>query len=135
VADSAYPAQSRAGVETIVIQDDHQVILNAIVNGLRVSPHLRPVVFIDKELDFVDELDAPGMSQYREFLFKTLTDHRVHKIPHEEIISRVDAAAEKFFVTIFKSTLTIPYTSVFFELDCAYWSEEAEGRLRIAMRG
>jgi hypothetical protein len=29
--------------------------------------------------------------------------------------------------------MTIPYTSVFFELDCGYWNAEAEVRLRQAM--
>jgi hypothetical protein len=29
--------------------------------------------------------------------------------------------------------MTIPYTSVFFELDCGYWSAAAEQRLRKAM--
>jgi hypothetical protein len=29
--------------------------------------------------------------------------------------------------------MTIPYTSVFFELDCGYWNAEAEQRLRQAM--
>jgi hypothetical protein len=26
--------------------------------------------------------------------------------------------------------MTIPYTSVFFELDCGYWNADAEQRLR-----
>ena len=29
--------------------------------------------------------------------------------------------------------MTIPYTSIFFELDCGYWSAEAEQRLREAI--
>jgi hypothetical protein len=31
---------------------------------------------------------------------------------------------------IIKTELTIPYTSVFFELECGYWNAEAEERLR-----
>jgi hypothetical protein len=34
---------------------------------------------------------------------------------------------------IVKTDMTIPYTSVFFELDCGYWNAEAEQRLRQAM--
>jgi hypothetical protein len=29
--------------------------------------------------------------------------------------------------------MTIPYTSVFFELDCGYWDADAEQRLRQAI--
>jgi hypothetical protein len=30
--------------------------------------------------------------------------------------------------------MTIPYTTVFFELDCGYWNAAAEDRLRQAMK-
>jgi hypothetical protein len=32
------------------------------------------------------------------------------------------------------TNLTLPYTSVFLELDCGYWSPEAEQRLRDAIK-
>jgi hypothetical protein len=34
---------------------------------------------------------------------------------------------------VLKTNMTLPYTSVFIELDCGYWSPEAEARLRAAM--
>jgi hypothetical protein len=34
---------------------------------------------------------------------------------------------------IVKTDMTIPYTSVFFELDCGYWNAGAEERLRQAI--
>ncbi len=52
---------------------------------------------------------------------------------HEQIIARLDQAAQVFRVLIIKTDLTIPYTTVFFELDCGYWSAEAEQRLRQAI--
>jgi hypothetical protein len=33
-------------------------------------------------------------------------------------------------ILILKTTLTIPYTTVFLQLDCGYWSDAAEKRLR-----
>jgi len=36
-------------------------------------------------------------------------------------------------VLIIKTELAIPYTSVFFELDCSYWAADAETKLRKAM--
>jgi len=41
--------------------------------------------------------------------------------------------AQIFRALIIKTGLTIPYTSIFFELDCGYWSAEAEQRLRQSM--
>jgi hypothetical protein len=55
-------------------------------------------------------------------------------MPHEDIIKMLDKAAETFNVLILKTDLALPYTSVFFQLDCGYWSAEAEAKLREAIR-
>jgi hypothetical protein len=39
-----------------------------------------------------------------------------------------------FSILIIKSTMTIPYTSVFIELDCGYWDGEREATLRAAIQ-
>ena len=53
-------------------------------------------------------------------------------LPHEEIISRLDRVGELFRVLVIKTNMCIPYTSVFFELECGYWNaagrETASGR-------
>jgi hypothetical protein len=33
-----------------------------------------------------------------------------------------------------KTDLTLPYTSVFMELDCGYWSPESEAKMREKMK-
>jgi hypothetical protein len=54
-------------------------------------------------------------------------------LPHEQIIAKLDESGKLFRILVLKSTLAIPYTSVFFELDCGYWSREAEERLRLSI--
>jgi hypothetical protein len=54
-------------------------------------------------------------------------------LPHKQMIANLDESAKMLRVLIFKSTLAIPYTSVFLELDCGYWTSEAEQRLRSSM--
>jgi len=49
---------------------------------------------------------------------------------HEDIIRELDNSAKVFDVLIIKTNLTIPYTSVFFQLDCGYWNADAEQNLR-----
>ena len=134
VADSAYPAQSRAAIETIPTNEDQQTIVSAVLKRLHASEHVRPVVHLDQELSYVVESDASGVTAYREWLSTSL--HAIHQQvrPHEEIITRLDKVAEFFRVLIIKSTMQIPYTTVFFELDCAYWNSGSESRLRAAMR-
>ena len=100
---------------------------------LQPGKHVRANIYLDQELQFVAEADAPGVSHYRTQLAKLLTIAKTITLPHEQIITRLDQTAQFFRVLIIKTGLTIPYTSIFFELDCGYWSVEAEQRLRRAM--
>ena len=134
VADSAYPAQARKGIETIVTDADQLTVLERVLATFRASQHVKPTVYTDQELKFVEERDAPGISAYRSRLSNLLEGFTSRVLPHEEIISKLDLAGKTFRVMVMKTNMTIPYTSIFFELDCAYWNTDAENRLRSAMR-
>jgi hypothetical protein len=133
VVDSAYPAQTTPGIETIVTGADHVHVLKTVLMALGVRGHVRPIVYVDAELDHVSEGDAPGIQAFRAELAKLLDDGDLHKRPHVETIDALDAAGAKFQVLVLKTNMKLPYTSVFIELDCRYWSPEAEERLREAM--
>ena len=133
VADAAYPAQSKEGIETIATCADQIHVLRTVIDGIAASGHIRANVYLDHELDFVSEQDAPGVVNYRHELRTLLGDGNVFKLPHEQVIHKLDQAAEVFRVLILKTRMTIPYTSVFLELDCGYWSADAEARLRAAI--
>lgn len=135
VVDSAYPAQSSPGVETLATGAGQLDVLRETLEIVASAPHVTPVVYVDRELDFVDESDAPGVAAYRQHL-RTLLDGLPWKCtPHEEIIGMLDHAGRAFRVLILKTGMTLPYTSVFLQLECAYWSAAAEGRLRAAIKG
>ena len=135
IADSAYPAQSRAGIETIVSNGDHVQVIQQVLAALSASRHVRPIVYTDQELKFILEKDAPGISAYRRQLAGVLQNRAVNSLPHEQIIAKLDQVSQTFRVLIVKTNFTLPYTSVFLQLDCAYWSADAERRLRAAMAG
>ena len=130
VADSAYPAQNRPGIETIATGQDHIETVKAVLKAVDEASHVRPIIYHDSELQNVSEADAPGIEAYRRELEPLLQKRAVRMIPHEELIARLDEAAKVFRILILKTGMTLPYTSVFFELDCGYWSAEAEKRLR-----
>jgi hypothetical protein len=134
VADAAYPVQSRPGIRTVCWRDDDPLeVLRQVLEEIDDSRHVRPVIHVDRELQFVSEDDAPGVTAYRESLAILLKRRTSKPMPHEEIIALLDQAAQMFKVLIVKTTMTIPYTSVFIQLDCGYWSAEAESRLRAAI--
>ena len=132
VADSAYPAQSNPGIETVFTGSDHIEVLGKVLAAMAASGHVRANIYLDSELQLVTEEDAPGVSAIRREITQQLAGKNPRFLAHEQIISRLDEAGKLFRILIFKSTLRIPYTSVFLELDCGYWSEGAEKRLRNA---
>jgi len=134
IADSAYPAQSRQAIETIIADEEQTRVLERVCAILDGCKHIKANLYTDRELTFVAEEDAPGIDSYRERLGSLLTGLEVRALPHEEIIAKLDLAGELFRVLVVKTNMRIPYTSVFFELDCGYWNAQAEKKLRAAMR-
>jgi L-fucose mutarotase/ribose pyranase (RbsD/FucU family) len=134
IADSAYPAQSKQAIETIVVDEEQVAVLEQTLAILGGCNHIQPNIYTDRELNFVSDDDAPGISSYRQELGALLKGREVCTLPHEEIISTLDRVGEKFRVLLIKTNMRIPYTSVFLELECGYWHPDAEKRLRISMR-
>lgn len=130
VVDSAYPLQTSAGIETVETDSEQLDVVRAVLDELGKVKHVRPVIFTDAELKIVPETDAAGVSAYREALIKVLGARDAQSLPHEQIIAKLDEAGKTFHILVLKTSLTIPYTSVFMRLDCGYWSAEQEQRLR-----
>ena len=138
VVDSAYPLQTSEGIETIETNDDQLDVVRRVVREVAETKHVSPVVFTDAELKAVPEDDAPGVTYYRDQLNHFLSAFDAgslerQSLPHEEIISKLDEAGKTFHILVLKTRMTIPYTSVFLRLDCGYWTEEQERRLRERM--
>jgi hypothetical protein len=54
---------------------------------------------------------------------------------HQKLIDQLNELSKTFHVLILKTTMTVPYTSVFLQLDCKYWSADSEEKLRDKMKG
>src|SRR5207302_6892842 len=65
IADAAYPAQSHPGIETIVASADQTDVVREVMEAVAACRHIRANVYLDLELEFVDEADAPGITAYR----------------------------------------------------------------------
>jgi hypothetical protein len=134
VADYAYPAQSNPGIETITTGTGHIEVLEKTLKAIAECKHIRARVLLDAELRLLSEADAPGVSTYRQELGQLLGNRSTCELDHEQIISKLDRSGSLFRILILKSTLTIPYTSVFLELDCGYWNTASESRLRNSLK-
>jgi hypothetical protein len=133
IVDSAYPLQSSAGVETIETNADQLDVVRYVLGAINKSIHVRPDIFMDAELPYVQEEDAPGISAYRDAIANLLDGQDIHSELHEKLIADVDEASRLVHVLVLKTRLAIPYSSVFVRLNCKYWADDAEERLRSKM--
>lgn len=130
IADAAYPDQVSPGIRTIATGGRQLDVVREVLTALKGTSHVQPIVHLDAELAHVPETLAPGVDAYRRDLKQLLTGQRVVTLSHEDIIKLLDEAGKTFRVVILKTDLTIPYTSVFLQLDCGYWGPEPEKQLR-----
>jgi hypothetical protein len=130
VVDSAYPLQISPGVETIDTNASQIEVVRVVLGAIERAPQVRPFVFLDAELPFVTDEDAPGVTTYRTEVMPLIEDYPVEQKPHEKIIADIDEAGKTFQVLVLKTNMTIPYTSVFIRLDCKYWTADQEKALR-----
>ncbi len=133
VADSAYPQQVSPGITTVQAHVEAIDVVSAVLHRVDSYGHVSARVYIDSEMRYLDEADAPGATKLRNELHALLGPHVPCEAAHEEIIGMLDKAGTTFRVLIIKTPSLVPYTSVFFELTCGYWTDAAEQRLRERM--
>ncbi|MCS7186764.1 MAG: hypothetical protein N3B10_05515 [Armatimonadetes bacterium] len=133
IADMAFPSLNSPGVQTILADEEILTVLDFVLELLKEQPHIKANVWLDAELDFVQEDWAQGITQFRQELYERLRSLSINKLPHEQLIEKLSEASKQFQVVVIKTRTCLPYTSVFLELDCAYWDEQRERMLRKAM--
>ena len=134
VVDKAYPYQSAPGIMTVDTQATLPAVLERVAASLKKAPHVKPIFYTDRELGFITEAMAPGVSAYREELACALGGAQPQTLLHDSVFAKLDEASKLFNVLILKTECTLAYSSVFIELDCGYWSAENEKALREAMK-
>jgi D-ribose pyranose/furanose isomerase RbsD len=133
IVDAAYPLQSNQAVKTVVTGADHFEVITEVLAVTEKAQHVFPEIYLDKEIDFVNEEEAPGMDEFRSKLQEILRGKKVEKILHEQMISQIDEAAELYQVLVLKTNFLLPYSSVFINLNCGYWTTEQEEKMRELM--
>ena len=134
IADSAFPFQTSPGIETIETGADHLAVVDYVLQAIKDSKHVRPLVHLDRELQFVPDKESPGADQYRKDLQKRIAGLPTDSTLHADLIQRLDEVGKTYHILMLKTNLTIPYTTVFLQLDCSYWSAESEAGMRKAMK-
>src|SRR5437764_6337516 len=77
VVDSAYPLQISPGVDTVETNDSQIDVVRTVLGAIERSPQVRPIIFMDAELPFVTDEDAPGVTTYRTEVMPLLEDYPI----------------------------------------------------------
>jgi hypothetical protein len=133
VVDKAFPEQSSAGMKYLYVEQDLLPTLEYVLERVDSSTHVKPVIYQDLELSYITEEQVPGIGAFRSDVDKILEGRTLNTLLHDEVFALLDESSSLFRVLVIKTNGTIPYTSVFFQLDCSYWGPENERMLRERM--
>ena len=134
VVDKAYPYQSAPGITYIDTKAPLTDVLERVLSDLKNASHVNPTFYTDQELSFLSEDLVAGIDAFRAELQKRLAGANVQTLLHDSVFKKLDEASRLFHVAVLKTECTIPYSSVFIQLECGYWTAEKEQALRAKMR-
>jgi hypothetical protein len=133
VVDKAFPAQTGEGMVIINTDADLLDVLKFTLQQIDSSTHIKPIVYCDKELQYITGKQVANIDAYRTALGQVIGNARPEVILHDSVFVKINEASKLFKILVLKTNETIPYSSVFLQLDCKYWSAEGEKSLRESM--
>jgi hypothetical protein len=94
---------------------------------------VRPLILLDEELDSVAERDAMGITVFRSQMNRLFDGTTVGVMERAKTVELLQEEAKRRRVLILKTDFTLPYSSIFIQLDHREWTSAAETRLREEM--
>lgn len=134
VVDKAFPAQNAAGIVTINTGEALLPVLQYTLEQIKSSTHVKPLIFTDKELNYITVAQVPEIEKFKTKLFEIIPKEQAQTMLHDSVFVKIAKASELFRIVVLKTEQVIPYSSVFLQLDCKYWPAENEKLLRESMR-
>ncbi len=132
IVDKAFPLQTAPGVEVIYTGEKLLPVAAFVIDAVNKSNHVKGIYYVDKELEYMTDDLSQGVSEYKKELY-ALTSQAA-PIMHEEVFKMIEEASVLFKIIVLKTDEVIPYSSVFINLDCGYWTGEKEQTLREKMK-
>mgnify|MGYP000075281304 FL=1 len=130
IAEASFPAQNRPGVRQVSASGDVPEVLDYVLKSLEQSENVRPQLYVTRELRSVENDFAPGIDDHRKRLQGALHGHDTTELDQQSLLTLLADANRSFDVLVIRTNTALPYTSVFLELQPAYWDADSEGRLR-----
>ena len=133
VAEASFPAHSRRGVRQTTSSQEIPATLELVLSELERTEHVRPRMYMARELRYVENETAPGIDPLREQLKTALHGHPVTELENQSMMTLLEDASQTFQVLVIRTPTALPYSTVFIELRHGYWDADAEMQLRDKM--
>jgi hypothetical protein len=137
VSDAAYTSRHVEGTQMLATHKSLTSVLGLVLDKISDSDHVYATAWISSELEHIPDRDALGITQTHKEIRRLLNAAKVETkvLPESEILKKLEGDAATCNVLILKSITPLPYSSIWLQLDCRYWDEAREKRLRDALRG
>jgi tRNA U34 5-carboxymethylaminomethyl modifying enzyme MnmG/GidA len=133
IAEPSFPALSRSGITTITTPVSTTEALDGVLQSIDSHSHVRPRIHLTREAGAVTEHDTPGINHYRARLKKVLNARETLTLTNNTLNLLITDARKNYRILVIKTTTSLPYTSVFLELESGYWDGVSETALRKRM--
>ncbi len=130
VADAAFPQQTAPGIKTLVSGQEHLEVLEYVWQKLKEAPHVHPEVIFDAEFSRLSESDKAGAEGLLVKVCETIDCEESREVWHDDLLQILEEQGKLYTMLFIKTTSEIPYSSVFFNLGCGYWSANQEDSFR-----
>lgn len=130
IAEASFPAHNRPGFRQVTASAEIPEVVDYVLNAIEQNQHVRPRVYLTRELRAVENDFAPGIDELREQVKASLHSHEPTELDQQSLITLLESANQSFDVLVIRTPTALPYTSVFMELQPGYWDAESEERLR-----
>jgi L-fucose mutarotase/ribose pyranase (RbsD/FucU family) len=130
ISEASFPAHSRSGTRQVIADAEVPTVVDYVLNAIERTQHVRPQVYLTREMRAVENDFAPGIDSMRERIRSSLHGHEPTELDQQSLITLLESANQSYDVLVIRTPTALPYTSVFLELQPGYWDAESEDRLR-----
>ncbi|MFK7852084.1 MAG: RbsD/FucU domain-containing protein [Akkermansiaceae bacterium] len=134
IAEASFPAHSRKGVTQVSSEAEIPVVMDYVLNAMESTQHVRPKVYLTRELHAVENDFAPGIDTLREQIKESIHGHEPTILDQQSLLTLIESATQNFDVLVIRTPTALPYSSIFLELQPGYWDADSETRLRDRIR-
>ncbi|WP_411825767.1 RbsD/FucU domain-containing protein [Luteolibacter sp. AS25] len=134
IAEASFPAHNKPGIQQISTEAEVPEVVDYVLNCLEENQHVRPRIYLTREVRSVENDFAPGIEELRKSILTSLHAYEPTELEQQSLITLIESVNERFNVLVIRTPTALPYSSVFMELQPGYWDAESEDRLREKIR-